>query len=294
MLTQFSGIFPYLVSPVDNHSGRVLEHPLRRLVEYLIGCGVQGLSPLGSTGEFAYLSLEQREDIVRIVLDQAAGRVPVIAGVAGFSTHEALRQTERYSRLGVDGIVLIMQKMFPVSPAGQMHFFTDVAEKFSETSMTLYTNPGLLGADIPLEVLDELSYVNNIEYIKDASGNTGRILTMINRFGSRLRIFSASAHIPLLVFQLGGVGWMAGPACVIPKQCVELFNLFQTNQIEQAMARQKQLWRINEVFTQYALAACIKAALNIQGFAVGDPISPQQPLGADAVNALHQVLAEIQ
>lgn len=87
---------------------------------------------------------------------------------------------------------------------------------------------------------------------------------------------------------------MAGPACVIPKQCVELFNLFQANQLEQAMARQKQLWRINEVFAQYALAACIKAALNIQGFAVGDPISPQQPLGTDAVNALHQVLAEIQ
>lgn len=87
-----------------------------------------------------------------------------------------------------------------------------MAENFSETSMTLYTNPGLLGADIPLEVLDELSYVNNIEYIKDASGNTGRILTMINRFGSRLRIFSASAHIPLVVFQLGAwAGWRAQP-----------------------------------------------------------------------------------
>ncbi|EIZ2109824.1 dihydrodipicolinate synthase family protein [Salmonella enterica] len=292
-MTHFSGIFPYLVSPVDNRSGRIREHSLRRLVEHLIDSGVQGLSPLGSTGEFAYLSPDQRAEIVGIVLDQTAGRVPVVAGVAAFSTHEALTQAERYTCLGVDGLVLIMQRMFPVSPSGQMRFFADVAERLPETSMTLYTNPALLGGDIPLDVLDDLSHIKNIEYIKDASGNTGRILTMINRFGSRLRIFSASAHIPLMVFRLGGVGWMAGPACVIPEQCVELFQLSQGDNWALALEKQKRLWRINEVFTKYALAACIKGALNIQGFDVGDPIAPQQPLQPGEINELRTLLAEI-
>ncbi|GKX55939.1 dihydrodipicolinate synthase family protein [Leminorella grimontii] len=292
-MTNFSGIFPYLVSPVDNQSGKVLERSLRRLVEHLINSGVHGLSPLGSTGEFAYLSTAQREEIVRIVLDQTAGRVPVLAGVAAFSTREAQEQAERYARLGVDGLVLIMQKMFPVSPQGQTRFFADVAEALPDVSMTLYTNPGLLGGDIPMDVLDDLSHVKNIEYIKDASGNTGRILTMINRFGDRMRVFSASAHIPLMVFKLGGVGWMAGPACVMPKQCVELYNLAQVDDWDRALEKQKSMWRINEAFTKYALAACIKGALNIQGFEVGSPIAPQQPLSAEAMNELRAILADL-
>ncbi len=208
-MTDFHGIFPYLVSPIDEVSGRVRERVLRELVEHLIGCGVHGLSPLGSTGEFAYLSFEQRQEIVRIVVDAAAGRVPVLAGVAAFSTSDALRQAEAHARLGADGLILILQQMFPLPPRGIERYFAGVAEALPQTSMTLYTNPGLLGGDIPMEVLDTLSHVPNIEYVKDASGNTGRILTLLNRMGERIRVFSASAHIPLLVLQLGGVGWMA-------------------------------------------------------------------------------------
>ncbi|MCK9781899.1 dihydrodipicolinate synthase family protein, partial [Proteus columbae] len=84
-MTQFHGIFPYLVSPVDQTKGTILEASLRRLVEHLISSGVHGLSPLGSTGEYAYLSQAQRNEIVRITVDQTAGRIPVIAGVASFS-----------------------------------------------------------------------------------------------------------------------------------------------------------------------------------------------------------------
>uniref|UniRef100_UPI00286FA2EF dihydrodipicolinate synthase family protein n=1 Tax=Buttiauxella brennerae TaxID=82988 RepID=UPI00286FA2EF len=118
-MTNFHGIFPYLVSPIDQQRGCVNEAALRQLVEHLINCGVHGLSPLGSTGEFAYLTPEQRAEIVRIVLDQTAGRVPVVAGVAGFSNHEALLQAERYAQLGVDGMILILQKMFPLSAGAQ-------------------------------------------------------------------------------------------------------------------------------------------------------------------------------
>src|ERR671927_837484 len=77
----FRRIFPYLISPIEEDSGRVREKALRALVDHLIASGVHGLSPLGSTGEFAYLSLEQRARIVEIVVDQAAGRVPVVPGV---------------------------------------------------------------------------------------------------------------------------------------------------------------------------------------------------------------------
>ncbi len=85
-MTDFHGIFPYLVSPIDAATGRVRERALRDLVDHVIQSGVHGLSPLGSTGEFAYLTFEQRGEIVRIVVDAAAKRVPVLAGVGAFST----------------------------------------------------------------------------------------------------------------------------------------------------------------------------------------------------------------
>jgi len=292
-MTDFRGIFPYLVSPVDEATGRVRERVLRDLVEHLIQCGVHGLSPLGSTGEFAYLSFEQRQEIVRIVVDAAGGRVPVLAGVAAFSTGDAIRQAEAHARLGADGLILILQQMFPVPPRGIERYFGAVAEALPRVSMTLYTNPGLLGGDIPMDVLDTLSHFPNIEYVKDASGNTGRILTMLNRMGARIRVFSASAHIPLLVLKLGGVGWMAGPGCVMPRECVRLYDLACAGKWDEAMAEQRRQWAINEVFAKYALAACIKTALQLQGFAVGDAISPQEALKPEAVDDIRRALAQL-
>jgi 4-hydroxy-tetrahydrodipicolinate synthase len=292
-MTDFHGIFPYLVSPIDETTGRVRERVLRDLVEHLIGCGVHGLSPLGSTGEFAYLSFEQRQEIVRIVVDAAAGRVPVLAGVAAFSTSDALRQAEAHAWLGADGLILILQQMFPLPPRGIERYFAAVAEALPQTSMTLYTNPSLLGGDIPMDVLEALSHLPNIEYVKDASGNTGRILTMLNRMGERVRVFSASAHIPLLVLQLGGVGWMAGPGCVMPRECVRLYDLACAGEWEKALVEQRRQWAINEVFAKYALAACIKTALQLQGFDVGVAIAPQQALKPEAIEEIRRALARL-
>lgn len=292
-MTDFHGIFPYLVSPIDDVTGRVREHVLRDLVEHLIRCGVHGLSPLGSTGEFACLTFEQRGEIVRIVVDAAAKRVPVLAGVAAFSTFDALRQAEAFAKLGADGFILILQQMFPVPPRGIERHFRTIAEAFPATSMTLYANPGLLGSDIPLDVLETLSHLPNIEYVKDASGNTGRILTLLNRLGDRIRVFSASAHIPLFVLQLGGVGWMAGPACVMPRECVRLYKLARAGRMEEALAEQRKQWAMNEAFTKYSLAACIKTALRLQGFDVGDAISPQEPLTPEAVEDIRRALTQL-
>ena len=99
-MTDFHGIFPYLVSPIDEASGRVRERVLRELVEHLIGCGVHGLSPLGSTGEFAYLAFEQRQETVRIVVDAAAGRAAIAPGDPGAtrSAGRGFRGGWRYSR----------------------------------------------------------------------------------------------------------------------------------------------------------------------------------------------------
>ncbi len=285
---QLHGVFPYLVSPVDS-GGAVKVEVLGRLVEHLIQAGVHGLTPLGSTGEFAYLNWEQRRRVVEVVLDANAGRVPVVAGVAATTTAEAVRQARAFEKMGVDGILAIMEAYFPLPDSGVVRYFTEIAHAVS-CPVTLYTNPNFQRVDLTLDVIDRLSEIPNIQYVKDASSNTGRLLSIINRVGDRMKVFSASAHIPLCVLLIGGVGWMAGPACIIPGQSVRLYDLAMAGKWEEALALQKNLWKINQVFAKYSLAACIKAGLVMQGFEVGDPLPPQEPLASKALEEVRQAL----
>jgi 4-hydroxy-tetrahydrodipicolinate synthase len=291
MENQLRGVFPYLVSPVTD-SGEIKTDVLTKLVDHLVQCGVHGLTPLGSTGEFAYLSWVQRRRVVEVVLEANAGRLPVVAGVAATSTLEAVRQAREFESMGADGILAIMEAYFPVGEKGMVDYFTAVAQAVS-LPVVLYTNPNFQRSDLTLNVIRRLADVPNIRYLKDASGNTGRLLSIINSVGDQLKIFSASAHVPLCVMLLGGVGWMAGPACLIPKQSVRLFEMAQAGQWGQALSLQRELWTINQIFATYNLAACIKAGLELQGFPVGNPLPPQVPLGPEAREEIRLALNKV-
>jgi 4-hydroxy-tetrahydrodipicolinate synthase len=290
-MSDFHGVFPYLVSPVDS-SGRVLTDVLGRLASDLIAAGVHGLTPLGSTGEFAYLDRAQRAAVVRATIEAAAGRVPVVAGVASTATDDAVAQAKSCQRLGASGILAILEAYFPVKDAQVEAYFRTIADAV-DIPVVLYTNPQFQRSDLSLDVIEKLSAHPRIRYIKDASTNTGRLLSIMNRCGERIRVFSASAHIPACVMLIGGVGWMAGPACLVPRQSTKLYELCRAGNWPEAMALQRKLWKVNEAFARFNLAACIKAGLESQGYAVGDPIAPQAPLTADERRMVGAALAEV-
>ena len=287
----FHGVFPYLVSPIDA-SGKIREAVLARLCDDLIKSGVHGLTPLGSTGEFAYLDSEQRMAVVRTTIEAASRRVPVVAGVVSTSTADAVAQAKAYQKLGADGILAILEAYFPLPDGGVESYFRAIADAV-DIPVVIYTNPQFQRSDLTLDVIARLSSHPRIAYIKDASTNTGRLLSIINRCGDDIRVFSASAHIPAAVMLIGGVGWMAGPACIIPRQSVELYNLCKRQRWEDAMALQRRLWRVNEAFARFNLAACIKAGLAIQGYDVGDPVPPQAALTAEERKAIEAVLGDM-
>lgn len=287
----FRGVFPYLVSPVDER-GRVKAQVLGDLVEFLIGRGVHGLTPLGSTGEFAYLNRDQRREIVQTVIDAAKGRVPVVAGVAATTTADAVAQAETFEKMGAAGILGVLEAYFPVDDAGVESYFRSIAEAVS-CPVVLYTNPNFQRSDLSLPVLERLAKVPNIGYLKDASTNTGRLLTIMNRVGGDLKIFSASAHIPACVMMIGGVGWMAGPACLIPALSVQLYELTRAGAWAEAMELQRRLWAVNQVFARYSLAACIKGGLEMMGFDVGLPFAPQPALSSSGQTDVRRVLEKL-
>jgi len=288
---RFHGVFPYVVSPV-RVSGEVNAEVLARLCDDLIKAGVHGLTPLGSTGEFAYLTWGQRRRVVEVVVEAAAGRVPVVAGVASTTIADAVSQAREFERLGCAGILAILEAYFPLADEGVFAYFKSIAEAVS-VPVVLYTNPNFQRSDLSLPVIDRLSRIPNIKYIKDASFNTGRLLSIINRVEGRMQVFAASSHIPACVMLIGGVGWMAGPACVAPRQSVELYEICRRGDWAAAMERQRPLWSLNQAFAKYNLAACIKGGLELQGYPVGVPLAPQAPLPPEGVEEVRRALAAI-
>ena len=287
---EFRGVFPYLVSPIRN--GEVDAPVLARLCEDLIAKGVHGLTPLGSTGEFAYLNAAQRRRVVEVTVQAAKGRVPVVAGVASTTIADAVAQAREYEKLGCQGILAILEAYFPVSDEGVYAYFAAIADAVG-LPVVLYTNPNFQRSDLSLPVIDRLSRVKNIRYIKDASFNTGRLLSILNKVEGRMQVFAASSHIPAAVMLIGGVGWMAGPACVAPRQSVALYEACVRRDWEKAMALQRPLWALNQAFAKHALAACIKGGLKLQGYDVGDPLPPQAPLSAEGVEDVRRALQAI-
>ncbi len=289
-MSDFHGVFPYLVSPIDAQ-GQIKTDVLARLCDDLIKAGVHGLTPLGSTGEFAYLNRAQREAVVQTTIQAAGKRVPVIAGVASTATEDAVAQARRYQALGADGILAILEAYFPLKEAQVESYFRAIADAV-DIPVVLYTNPQFQRSDLTLDVIARLAEHPRIAYIKDASTNTGRLLSIMNR-APAMKVFSASAHIPAAVMLIGGVGWMAGPACIVPRQSVTLYELCRAARWPEAMTLQREMWRVNEAFARFNLAACIKAGLQIQGYDVGDPVPPQAALAPADRKAVESILAAI-
>ncbi len=290
-MPDFHGVYPYLVSPVTAE-GSIKADVLARLSRDLIDKGVHGLTPLGSTGEFAYLSGVQRQQVVEVVIQAAARRVPVIAGVAATATADAVAQARSYEAMGADGILAILEAYFPLSDAQIESYFKAIAEAV-KLPVVLYTNPNFQRADLSLPVIARLAQVPNIVAIKDASTNTGRLLSIINQCGDSCHVFAASAHIPTAVMLIGGKGWMAGPACIAPRQSVALYDLCRAEKWPEAMLLQKKLWALNQAFAKYSLAACIKGGLIMQGYDVGDPVPPQAPLSAEGEADVRRALEAV-
>ncbi|MEM0143314.1 MAG: dihydrodipicolinate synthase family protein [Candidatus Parvarchaeum sp.] len=287
----FYGIFPYLVTPLLE-SNKLKENVLSELIEYLIKKGVHGLTPLGSSGEAPYLDWETKKRVIEVTVQAAKGRVPVVGGVCNISTPAAIKEAVETEKLGVDGILIMMPSYFSLNDQQVIAHFRAVAHAVS-CPIVLYTNPKFQTWDFSINALQELVKEPNIQYIKDASGNAGKLMSIAANFGDRIKIFSSTASVPLFAFLIGGVGWMSGPACVIPDQSIALYEAAKNKNWEEAAAIQKKLWPIHMAFQKYGLAACVKAGLEMQGFSVGAPMPPQKQLDTQEREVFGKYLRDV-
>ncbi len=297
MAEKIRGILTPHMVPLDAQ-GRIDEAELRRYVDWLIAKGVHGLYPNGSTGEFVRFLPEERREIIRIVCDQAAGRVPVLAGAAEANVRETIRACETYAGFGATAVAIVSPFYYKLSPESVYAYFREIALN-SPIDVTLYNIP-MFASPIDVPTIKRLAEFERIVGIKDSSGDVAQMMRMIAAVRPIRPDFSFLTGwdvvlVPMML--VGADGGTNATAGIVPELTRKLYDLFQAGQIEAAMRIQ---YRLLELFDTMLYSADFpegfRAGAEIRGFRMGasrQPLSDKQRIDrAGLERVLRCILAD--
>ena len=291
----FRGIFPALATPMTA-SEEIDYQRLTELVDWLITTGgVQGVIPLGSTGEFYALKAEERQNVTRATIDAAAGRVPVLVGANASSTSDVVDYAVQAEAAGADGLLLAAPYYsLPTDEELVEHF--RVVDAAVGIPIMLYNYPGRTGVDLTPELIERLAELPNVQYVKESTGDAARVSEIIRRLGDRMHVFCGCDTLSIDSFLLGAVGWVGGIANLLPKEHVALY---------QAAACDKDVDRAREIFYRLLpilsliegggkYTQFVKAGCSLVGQDAGPPRRPLQQASAAEISRLESLISELQ
>jgi len=229
----FEGVLTALVTPFKQ--GELDEAALRLLVDEQITAGINGLVPCGSTGESATLSHEEHERVVEIVVDAAAGRVPVVAGTGSNNTREAIELTQHAKEAGADGALLISPYYNKPTQAGIVEHYEAIA-KATSFPLVFYNIPGRTASNIEASTQRSLAGIEYIVGVKEASGDLAQVAEVVRTCPSDFTVLSGDDAMALPMLALGAKGVISTSSNVVPAEMVELVHAFQSG--DSACARQ--------------------------------------------------------
>jgi len=284
------GVFAALVTPMTVQ-GQIDLATLSNFVEYHICQGVHGLIPLGSTGEYYALSPEERRDVLKTTIDASEGKVPVLAGTNAGSTREVVTYCRQAEEMGASG-VLIAPPYYSLPTLDELFEHFRVINDSIGIPVMLYNYPGRTGVDMTPDFVERLMELENIQYMKESTGDVTRISELIQRCGDRLQVFCGCDTIALESFMLGAVGWVGGIVNVIPKSHVKLYDLAV---VQQDISAARRLYydilpslRLIEGGGKYT--QLVKAGCRVMGHPVGPPREPLLPVKGQELENLKQIL----
>jgi len=290
MTGTFRGVFPAMITPMTESEELDLSK-LEALVEYLIGAGVQGLIPLGSTGEFYALTSQERQKVLETVVRAAAGRVPVVAGVNAAATREVVQYAREAEALGAAG-VLVAPPYYSLPRPDELLEHYRAVDRAIGVPIMLYNYPGRTGVDMKPEFLERLAELKNVRYVKESTGETARISEIILRCGDRLQVFCGCDTVVLESFVLGATGWVAGIANVRAAEHVHLYQILANGDYAAAREcffRLQPLLALIEGSGKYT--QLVKAGCRLEGRDAGPPRRPLLPPIEEEIQPLRAALA---
>lgn len=231
-MTKWTGVFPAMTTQF-HADGRLDMDAMASHCERMIQSGVAGLVMLGSLGENLALEHEERIEVLRTALMVAAGRVPVVTGVAENSAVAARRWLETAADLGVQGAMVLPAMVYHADRTETLFHYRYVASG-SPLPIIAYNNPIGYGVDITPDMFLELSDLEQIVAIKESTGDVRRVTDLINVVGNRYEIFAGVDDLALECAMLGATGWIAGIGLAFPEENQRLWNLAMESKWEEA------------------------------------------------------------
>ena len=293
MKEKLYGILAALVTPMKANE-EIDYATLGEFTDYLIRCGVHGLIPLGSTGEYYALSAAEREAVIRTVLEAAHGRVPVIAGTNAGGTRDVIAFSRQAEQLGCAGVMLAAPYYSLPSPAELYAHFRAVNNAIGIPIM-LYNYPKRTGVDMSPEFIARLAELKNIRYVKESTGEMPRITELLRRCGDRLGVFCGCDTIALESLMVGAIGWVGGVVNVLPVSHVRLYELVVEKKDYPAarklffeMLPTLELMEGGGKYTQWVKAAC-----GLMKRPVGPPRAPLREATAAEKRLLKSALEKL-
>jgi 4-hydroxy-tetrahydrodipicolinate synthase len=287
------GIIPAMVTPIDD-MGRIHEGALRKLVNHLIDGGVHGLFPVGSQGEFFALIFEQKKEVIRIVVNETRGRVPIYAGTGAVTTREAIETTKMARDLGVSAVSVLTPYFVTPNQKELIEHYVTIAKAVPDLPILLYSNPDRTQVPFPVATVLELAAVDNIVGIKDSSGDmsiTGEYIRITR--GMNFHVLAGRDTLIYATLCYGGAGSICATANVDPRVPVEIYEAFIAGDHKRALDAQYRLAPLRIAFGLGTFPAVIKEALNMIGIEAGEAIRPVGPLTPENREKLRKVLADM-
>ncbi len=286
----FEGVMTALVTPFRD--GAIDEPALRALVERQISAGIDGLVPCGSTGESATLSHQEHDRVIEIVVDAAAGRVPVVAGTGSNNTQEAIRLTQHAKAAGAAGALLISPYYNKPTQAGLVAHYEAVA-RASELPLLVYNIPGRTASNILPSTLAQLAQIEYVVGVKESCGDIDQIAHVVAQCPDDFTVLSGDDALALPLMSVGGDGVISTTSNVAPNEMLSLVREFKAGNMAVALSVHQRLLPLFDALFCETNPIPVKAALSIMGL-VGDEIRlPLTAITQPNREALQVVLKEL-
>ncbi len=293
-MLKLEGSFVALITPMNKDS-KIDENAVRKFVDFQIEQGTHGLVPCGTTGESATMTHEEHKKMIDIVIDQANGRVPVVAGTGSNATHEALDLTKYAENAGADAALIITPYYNKPTQRGLIHHFTTLANE-TNIPIVLYNVPSRTGRNMEAATTLELAKHKNVISVKEASGNVGQIMNIIAGAPSNFVVVSGDDSLSFTICALGGKGVISVAANVAPKLVSEFMtNVVKGNYDKAREQHYKLLPLFKVLFVETNPGPCKRAAnlMNLAGIDNWYLRSPLVETTAESTEKIRKVLKDL-
>lgn len=291
MTEKLRGVYSALATPFAAGTEEIDEIALRRLVSATIDGGVHGIVPLGSTGEFSTMSTDERRRVLDIVIDETAGRVPVVPHTGATSTAEAIRLTAHAKESGATAAMVVAPYYEPFSIAEIKRYYREISDA-TDFPLMAYNLPAATGVTLTPEIMGELiDEVPNVKYVKDTSGDFAAAAQLIHHFGDRVSVFVGWDPMFLGTLLEGASGSVIGAANVVPEPLVAVYEAVQREDLVEAKRIWQTLYPVLDVFASASnYNAAIKAGIELTGRGSKLQRSPGMDISAAELELLRQRL----